>query len=757
LPACPTCGKDLTWIPQYDRFYCYAEQKYAPKGYGSTSTTGPAIQLGTGTESHVGHYHCPSCNRELTYLTQYDRYYCYAEKKYAPRDLAPVTIEPVAEAAPEASPTAPTPVAVETAFAEPTKVEEQRPAESPVPPAIVPADAREPAMSVVAPEPRPPVVEEERTAEPKTTGPPAADVSTPPTTAIPIGPEFAAVPPETPVLEEAREIEERGRRPGLKRSRIRSAKKPQLEEWSKAYGLSTKGNRESLRNRLLNYMDDRHLPDREEVTIVEAPVPQAAPPEPVPPQEPKSELPPETPPATERLPPLELEPVREVSRVSPPEPESSETTAPTPEPASSPTPILEPQLFLPIAERQPEPAAESPPKVQPPPSPAPTGEAQPASTLEPSPSEILQSELDRLMREREPWPARTPAPESRPEPEPMSTTPVAERIPESTVEPTTPPAPDSVRVVESPARPPPREGTPSMTVEALPATPKVAPALKPAEPPVTRLDVTKALACPNCGRELTYISRYDRLYCFSCGRYAPKGYGRDRTAVEAPRVQAPAPVAAVAPAIQAPKPPEAPRVVAARPENVCPTCGRTMRYVKEYQRWWCDAERKYAPKRVKNPCPTCGKELSYVRTYDRWYCSYEKRYAPKSYQAAVSVTVERVEAAPTVVAPAGASSVAQTKLAPSAAAIAAATTGGAGTAHAHKGPGVGIVLAVSGYVILIVQIVIFSILPVAGVIPQSVIGDADTTLVDEVLQITGLSLALFGTVLALTSLRGRSA
>ena len=28
-PLCPTCGKQLTWIPQYQRWYCYNDKKYA--------------------------------------------------------------------------------------------------------------------------------------------------------------------------------------------------------------------------------------------------------------------------------------------------------------------------------------------------------------------------------------------------------------------------------------------------------------------------------------------------------------------------------------------------------------------------------------------------------------------------------------------------------------------------------------------------------------------------------------------------------
>ncbi len=27
-PKCPTCGRPLTWIPQYQRWYCYNDKKY---------------------------------------------------------------------------------------------------------------------------------------------------------------------------------------------------------------------------------------------------------------------------------------------------------------------------------------------------------------------------------------------------------------------------------------------------------------------------------------------------------------------------------------------------------------------------------------------------------------------------------------------------------------------------------------------------------------------------------------------------------
>ena len=30
-PVCPLCGKPLTWIPQYKRYYCYNDKKYFTK------------------------------------------------------------------------------------------------------------------------------------------------------------------------------------------------------------------------------------------------------------------------------------------------------------------------------------------------------------------------------------------------------------------------------------------------------------------------------------------------------------------------------------------------------------------------------------------------------------------------------------------------------------------------------------------------------------------------------------------------------
>ena len=86
------------------------------------------------------------------------------------------------------------------------------------------------------------------------------------------------------------------------------------------------------------------------------------------------------------------------------------------------------------------------------------------------------------------------------------------------------------------------------------------------EPAPAVAEVPKAVAkvehpCPTCGRELTYISQYDRYYCYYCQRYAP----------------------------------------AMRVKGACPTCGATMRWIDQHQRWWCDSCQKYAPADLPKP------------------------------------------------------------------------------------------------------------------------------------------------------------
>jgi sporulation protein YlmC with PRC-barrel domain len=41
------------------------------------------------------------------------------------------------------------------------------------------------------------------------------------------------------------------------------------------------------------------------------------------------------------------------------------------------------------------------------------------------------------------------------------------------------------------------------------------------------------------------------------------------------------------------KPAQAQAKETQRPVQTCPTCGGPLRYIEQYQRWWCDRDRKY--------------------------------------------------------------------------------------------------------------------------------------------------------------------
>src|SRR5438309_1704909 len=67
--------------------------------------------------------------------------------------------------------------------------------------------------------------------------------------------------------------------------------------------------------------------------------------------------------------------------------------------------------------------------------------------------------------------------------------------------------------------------------------------------------------CPTCGRELTYIARYRRWYCYHCRAYAPVSQSK----------------------------------------FACPNCGAALRWIGQYERWWCDSCRRYAPADLPKP------------------------------------------------------------------------------------------------------------------------------------------------------------
>ncbi len=152
-----------------------------------------------------------------------------------------------------------------------------------------------------------------------------------------------------------------------------------------------------------------------------------------------------------------------------------------------------PESATPIETPPPEPATEREPMVEPPTEPSPWAEPvveTPPAFVEPAPT-----------------PEPEPAPQPEPEPEPPA-------IPETAPDPE--PAPVSelpaAESIETPFMEPARAAEPT----------KVEPTSAALPPPPVVVEVAKALPCPNCGKDLAYVAQYDRLYCFSCGRYAPK-------------------------------------------------------------------------------------------------------------------------------------------------------------------------------------------------------------------------------------------
>jgi sporulation protein YlmC with PRC-barrel domain/ribosomal protein L34E len=89
-PLCPTCNQPLTWISQYSRWYCYNDKKYVnpeestkkedwEQVFSEEQTTQTQETV---TKKQASKPLCPTCNKPLTWIPQYSRWYCYNDKKY---------------------------------------------------------------------------------------------------------------------------------------------------------------------------------------------------------------------------------------------------------------------------------------------------------------------------------------------------------------------------------------------------------------------------------------------------------------------------------------------------------------------------------------------------------------------------------------------------------------------------------------------------------------------------------------------------
>lgn len=290
---------------------------------------------------------------------------------------------------------------------------------------------------------------------------------------------------------------------------------------------------------------------------------------------------------------------------------AAETPRPSPEPAPQPAPEAA------VQEPSPEPALES--KEEKPAAPeelpqSPYASMKPAAlrvklfalkkaelmdlckvyALDPTGTkEHLQERLLVYLRDRESKESDTEwipkAAEAQAEPAALPPTPATEAPKTETIAmPPSAPAAKPVAIVQ--AKLPEPEGAPvtapaSAAQTALLEEPKPEPAPHAAEEPAL-ITVTPGPAgvpvvveeeaarpkaahpCPTCGRELSYVSQYDRWYCYFCQRYAP--------------------------------------AAKAVPKFACPTCGATLRWISQYERWWCDRCERYAPAdlpRPKGPAP----------------------------------------------------------------------------------------------------------------------------------------------------------
>ncbi|OGS21205.1 MAG: hypothetical protein A2252_05300 [Elusimicrobia bacterium RIFOXYA2_FULL_39_19] len=90
---------------------------------------------------------------------------------------------------------------------------------------------------------------------------------------------------------------------------------------------------------------------------------------------------------------------------------------------------------------------------------------------------------------------------------------------------------------------------------------------------------TGKATCPDCKAPLTYIQDYQRWYCDSEAKYMDEGFDPNKRATPPP----PAPKA----------PPAPPRPAAPAVKDPCPNCGKTLTYIPDYQRWYCDSEGTY--------------------------------------------------------------------------------------------------------------------------------------------------------------------
>ncbi len=85
---CRSCGQSLSYIEEYDRFYCYSCEDYAPLAEDPTPVSKPVATPAVSKPEPKSSKpvpkvpRCKICKDELDFIEEYDRYYCYSCEKY---------------------------------------------------------------------------------------------------------------------------------------------------------------------------------------------------------------------------------------------------------------------------------------------------------------------------------------------------------------------------------------------------------------------------------------------------------------------------------------------------------------------------------------------------------------------------------------------------------------------------------------------------------------------------------------------------
>jgi len=162
-------------------------------------------------------------------------------------------------------------------------------------------------------------------------------------------------------------------------------------------------------------------------------------------------------------------------------------------------------------------------------------------------------------------------------------------------------------------------------------------------------DVPEGPVCPDCSTSIRHIEQYDRWYCDACKKYLAKDF-KPGGVEEEPKPEEPKA------AEPEPEPEPAAAVEEKAAEPACPDCSGKIRHVAQYDRWYCDACKKYMakdfkpgekkeepaaapvepkaaepepepkaaepePKAAAEPaCPDCAGKISHIAQYASFYC-----------------------------------------------------------------------------------------------------------------------------------------